>query len=38
MVKQGGGNVINIGSHNDEGMLGGCSVYGITTDLPLPAK
>ena len=30
MVKQGGGNVINIGSHNDEGMLGGCSVYGAT--------
>lgn len=23
-----GGNIINIGSHNDEGMLGGCSVYG----------
>lgn len=22
------GNIINIGSHNDEGMLGGCSVYG----------
>ncbi len=30
MVKQGGGNIINIGSHNDEGMLGGCSVYGAT--------
>ena len=30
MVKQGGGNVINIGSHNDEGMMGGCSVYGAT--------
>jgi NAD(P)-dependent dehydrogenase (short-subunit alcohol dehydrogenase family) len=29
MVKRGqGGNIINIGSHNDEGMLGGCSVYG----------
>ncbi|MCC8191166.1 MAG: SDR family oxidoreductase [Planctomycetes bacterium] len=30
MIKQGGGNVINIGSHNDEAMLGGCSVYGAT--------
>ena len=30
MVRQGGGSVINIGSHNDEGMLGGCSVYGAT--------
>lgn len=30
MVAQGGGNVINVGSHNDEGMLGGCSVYGAT--------
>ena len=30
MVKQGGGNIINIGSHNDEDMLGGCSVYGAT--------
>jgi NAD(P)-dependent dehydrogenase (short-subunit alcohol dehydrogenase family) len=30
MVRQGGGNVINIGSHNDEDMLGGCSVYGAT--------
>ncbi len=30
MAAQGGGNVINIGSHNDEGMLGGCSVYGAT--------
>ncbi|MDR1519423.1 MAG: SDR family oxidoreductase, partial [Planctomycetota bacterium] len=28
MLRQGGGNVINIGSHNDEDMLGGCSVYG----------
>ncbi len=28
MYKQGGGNIVNIGSHNDEGMLGGCSVYG----------
>jgi len=26
----GGGSVINIGSHNDEAMLGGCSVYGAT--------
>jgi NAD(P)-dependent dehydrogenase (short-subunit alcohol dehydrogenase family) len=30
MAAQGGGNVINIGSHNDEAMLGGCSVYGAT--------
>ncbi len=30
MAKQGSGNVINIGSHNDEAMLGGCSVYGAT--------
>ncbi|MDR1535426.1 MAG: SDR family oxidoreductase [Planctomycetota bacterium] len=30
MVGQGGGNIINIGSHNDEDMLGGCSVYGAT--------
>ena len=30
MVGWGGGNVINIGSHNDEGMLGGCAVYGAT--------
>ena len=30
MVKQKSGNVINIGSHNDEDMLGGCSVYGAT--------
>ncbi len=28
MIKQGGGNIINIGSHNDEGMLGGCGAYG----------
>lgn len=28
MILQKGGNIINIGSHNDEGMLGGCSVYG----------
>lgn len=28
MFKQKSGNVINIGSHNDEDMLGGCSVYG----------
>ena len=26
----GGGNIINIGSHNDEAMLGGCAVYGAT--------
>ena len=31
MIRQGkGGSVINIGSHNDEGMLAGCSVYGAT--------
>ncbi len=30
MIGWGGGNIINIGSHNDEGMLGGCSVYGAT--------
>ena len=30
MFKQKSGNVINIGSHNDEDMLGGCSVYGAT--------
>ena len=31
MILQGhGGSVINIGSHNDEGMLAGCSVYGAT--------
>ena len=28
MYKRKSGNIINIGSHNDEGMLGGCSVYG----------
>lgn len=28
MFRQHSGNVINIGSHNDEDMLGGCSVYG----------
>ena len=28
MYKRRSGNIINIGSHNDEGMLGGCSVYG----------
>jgi gluconate 5-dehydrogenase len=28
MYKHRNGNIINIGSHNDEGMLGGCSVYG----------
>lgn len=30
MYKRKSGNIINIGSHNDEGMLGGCSVYGAT--------
>lgn len=30
MYKHKDGNIINIGSHNDEGMLGGCSVYGAT--------
>ena len=30
MYKNKSGNIINIGSHNDEGMLGGCSVYGAT--------
>ena len=30
MFKRKQGNIINIGSHNDEGMLGGCSVYGAT--------
>lgn len=31
MIQQGkGGSIINIGSHNDEGMLAGCSVYGAT--------
>lgn len=28
MYKRRTGSIINIGSHNDEGMLGGCSVYG----------
>lgn len=28
MYKRKCGNIVNIGSHNDEGMLGGCSVYG----------
>lgn len=28
MFRQRSGNIINIGSHNDEDMLGGCSVYG----------
>lgn len=28
MYKYKNGSIINIGSHNDEGMLGGCSVYG----------
>lgn len=30
MYKRKSGNIVNIGSHNDEGMLGGCSVYGAT--------
>lgn len=30
MYKRRTGSIINIGSHNDEGMLGGCSVYGAT--------
>jgi len=28
MYKRKSGNIVNIGSHNDEAMLGGCSVYG----------
>ena len=28
MIPRKQGNIINISSHNDEGMLGGCSVYG----------
>ena len=28
MYKRKSGHIINIGSHNDEGRLGGCSVYG----------
>ena len=28
MYRRKSGNIINIGSHNDTGMLGGCSVYG----------
>lgn len=28
MYKRKTGSIVNIGSHNDEGMLGGCSVYG----------
>lgn len=28
MYQQRSGSIVNIGSHNDEGMLGGCSVYG----------
>jgi len=28
MITRKQGNIINIGSHNDEGMLGGCGVYG----------
>lgn len=30
MIKEGGGSIINIGSHNASAMLGGCSVYGAT--------
>ena len=30
MYKRRTGSIVNIGSHNDEGMLGGCSVYGAT--------
>lgn len=30
MVKDGGGNIIHISSHNSVGMLGGCGVYGAT--------
>lgn len=30
MYKRKDGCIVNIGSHNDEGMLGGCSVYGAT--------
>jgi len=30
MIQKKKGNFINIGSHNDEAMLGGCSVYGAT--------
>ncbi len=30
MLPRGKGSIINIGSHNDEMMLGGCSVYGAT--------
>ena len=30
MITRKKGNIINICSHNDEGMLGGCSVYGAT--------
>ena len=28
MYKRRSGSIVNIGSHNDTGMLGGCSVYG----------
>lgn len=28
MYKRKSGSIVNIGSHNDQGMLGGCSVYG----------
>lgn len=30
MRLQGGGNIVNVASHNSVGMLGGCSVYGAT--------
>jgi len=30
MIPRKQGNIINICSHNDEGMMGGCSVYGAT--------
>ncbi len=30
MVKQGGGKIVNLSSHNAQGMLGGVSVYGAT--------
>jgi gluconate 5-dehydrogenase len=30
MIKQGGGKIVNLSSHNAQGMLGGVSVYGAT--------
>jgi gluconate 5-dehydrogenase len=30
MIKQGGGKIVNMSSHNAQGMLGGVSVYGAT--------